>query len=158
MIAYDKLPRPLGLLVAAIVGALAVMVTVNVSAVSTTPNAAVYPFSLKTGASSTPVNPPADHTIMLIGTSTTAGDRGTGFVSLEHASGQFLEWTGLNSVNAGGAPTITGGFSGTAGTHIVQIDFNSGGPGVFINVNSADTFVVTNTNSFSVTGSVLMIY
>ena len=158
MIAYDKLPRPLGLFVAAIVGALAVMVTVNVSAVSTTPNAAVYPFSLKAGASSTPVTPPVDHPIMLIGTSTTVGDRGTGFVSLEHASGIFLEWTGLNSVNAGGPPTITGGFSSAAGTHIVQIDFNPPSHAVFIDVNSADTFVVTNTNTFSVTGMVLMIY
>ena len=154
----NRFSRPLSLLVAAIVGALAVMVTVNVSAVSMTPNAALYPFSLKAGASSAPVTPPADHPIMLIGTSTTVNNRGTGFVTLEHASGTFLEWTGLNSVTTGGPPTITGGFSGTAGTHIVQIDFNSGGVGVFINVNSADTFVVTNTNSFSVTGSVLMIY
>ena len=151
----NRFSLPLSLLVAAIVGALAVMVTVNVSAVSTTPNAALYPFSLKSGASSTPVTPPVDHPIMLIGTSTTVGDRGTGFVSLEHASGTFLMWTGLNSITTGGPPTITGGFTGTAGTHIVQIDFMGG---VFINVNSADTFVVTNTNSFSVTGSVLMIY
>jgi hypothetical protein len=86
----------------------------------------VITYSLGPGDSEL-IQVPVDQAVFIIGTNTTRDDHGTGFISLEASlndpgNGPFLEWSGLNSTS-GGAPTLTGGFSGTEGTTMVKIDF-----------------------------------
>jgi hypothetical protein len=83
------------------------------------------------GADSPLIQVPVDQPIFIIGTDTTSGDRGTGFISLEAAltgaSAPFLEWSGVNSTTSNtGPPTLTGGFSGALGTKMVAMDFDGG--------------------------------
>jgi len=100
----------------------------------------VIPYALAAGASSAPITPAVDRPVLIIGNNITAGDRGTGQITLEHPTGAFLEWSGLNSTT-GGAPTATGGFSAAAGTKMLAIDFAGD---VTLQVASADTFVIHN--------------
>lgn len=108
-------------------------------------------YTLDPGASLV-ITPPASVPVLLIGTCITPGDRGVGQVSLLRLPGQFLEWVGLNSPASG---TISKGFSGIAGTRIIQIDFNGQ---VLLEVGPADTFRVRNASSGVRTGSVTMIF
>jgi hypothetical protein len=128
------------------------------SATQNAPNAMAVPYSLASGATSSPITPAVDTPVFVIANSSTDGDRGVGSMSLEHASGLFLEWSGLSSVTVSGAPVITGGFTSAAGTKMLQIDYETSTTGVWLIVDSADTFAVKNDNSFSVTGSVTIIW
>jgi hypothetical protein len=114
------------------------------------PSGRVIPFDLAPGASSAPITVKANQPVFVIGTTTTTGDRGTGYMSVLHISGQFLEWTGMNSTQ-GGAPTPAGGFSGAGGTTMITIDF---GAKVSIQVADADRIFVHNGAAGEQTGSV----
>ena len=149
---YNQLSRLASLLVAAFIITLTLIVTQHVAAVGTTPNAAFINYNLAGGAKSAPITPAANQATLVMGTCTTPGFRGVGFVTMERSPGLFLQWVGLNSNNNG---TITQGFSGTAGTQIVQIDFDGF---AFLEVNTTDTFVVHNTGSAARAGNVLMIF
>jgi len=149
---YSKLSRLASLLLAAFVITLTLVITQHVAAVGTTPNAAFVNYNLAAGAKSAPITPVGNQSVLVMGTCLTLGDRGVGSVTLLRVPGNFLEWVGLNSPTNG---TITQGLSNTAGTQIVQIDFSGG---VFIEVNTADTFVVHNTASAARTGNVLLIF
>jgi hypothetical protein len=71
-------------------------------------------------------------------------------MSLEHASGSFLEWTGVNA-SEGAAPTLAGGYTSVAGTNMITIDYSGN---VALQVADADHFVVHNASGGERTGSV----
>jgi hypothetical protein len=105
-------------------------------------------YNLSPGQSSPAIPVAADRPVFVIGNNTTSGDRGTGFISLEHPAGAFLEWTGLNSPNSG---TTTSGVSSTPGATMLQIDFAGK---VTLQVASPDSFVIHNAAAFAETGAV----
>jgi hypothetical protein len=149
----SKVSRSVRLLLAAIVALLTVAVLVPATRATTlTANAATINYSTAAGANSVPFTPIADKPVLVMGIQDSVGYRGVGFVYLLHVSGAFLEWTGLESP---ASAAITSGFSATAGTHIVYLDYSHL---VDIRVNSADTFVIHNANTITQTGSVTLIW
>ncbi|HKB89983.1 MAG TPA: hypothetical protein VKC60_05635, partial [Opitutaceae bacterium] len=81
--------------------------------------------------------------------------RGVGQVTMLHVPGSFLEWVGLEGPNSVAPSTITSGFSGTVGTHIVFLDFAQL---VDIQVGSPDAFRVHNAAGVERFGSVTIIW
>lgn len=140
------------LLTAAAVATLTLMIVVHAAAVALTPNAAFTSYSLASGTASAPITPAASQSVLVMGTCTTSGYRGVGQVAMLHIPSSFLEWTGLNSPSNG---TVTSGYSGTAGTKIVQIDW---GGGVYLEVANTDSFEIVNTSTITRTGNVTMIW
>jgi len=115
----------------------------------------VFFYHLAAGASSAPITVSGDLPVFVIGTNTTPGDRGTGFISLENGLGQFLEWSGVNSTTtSGGPPTLTGGFNGAVGTKMLAIDFNGL---VTLQVAGANSFVVHNASGIEQEGLVWLL-
>jgi len=118
------------------------------------PSGIVIPYTLLAGQSSAPITPSPDRPVLVIGNNTTPGDRGTGSMTIEHAPGGFLEWSGMNSTSSASAtPTLAGGFSSTNGTNMINIDFTGV---VHLRVNNADSFVVVNTSATTQTGFIWM--
>ncbi len=87
-----------------------------------------------------------------MGVNTSIGIQGAGQATLSQITGGVIGWIGLESPPAA---TITSGFSGTAGDHIVYIDF---GQLVDIEVNSADTIRIHNGATAGRTGTVTLIW
>jgi hypothetical protein len=145
--------------VALVVGTLTLACMQRAVATVSAPGAVLYSFSLADGGNSSKITVAADRPVFVIANSTTPGDRGTAHMSLEHASGAFLEWSGLNSPNEDGPPTITGNFSGAAGTNMLQCDYwgPSTGLGLFLQISTADSFVVHNHTGAQATGYVLVL-
>jgi len=152
MIPIQKLPRAAVRTLAAVVTVITCVVVVNATQTITTPNAAFVTYSLAAGANSAPMTPIASRGVFVIGVNTTVGYRGVGQVSLLHIPGSFIEWTGLEST-AGSA--ITQGYSGTAGTHILYLDYSHT---VDIEVDSPDTIRIHNGGSVAHTGNVTFIW
>jgi len=73
-------------------------------------------------------------------------------VTLLHIPSSFIEWVGLNSTSSG---SITQGFSGAVGTHIVWIDFSQQ---VDVQVAGLNTIRVHNGAAFGRTGNVTRIW
>jgi hypothetical protein len=73
-------------------------------------------------------------------------------VSLLHIANYGMIWVGLEST---ASAAITQGLSGTAGDHIVWIDFNHK---VDIQVASVDTIRVHNGNNVTVAGNVTLVW
>jgi hypothetical protein len=117
-----------------------------------TANASSVNYNLAPGANSAVVTPTANVPILVMGVQTAVGFRGVAQVTLLRITGQFLEWTGLDST-AGAA--ITQGFSAAPGTKIVFLDFSHC---VAIRVNNADSFRINNACGVQATGSVKMIW
>jgi hypothetical protein len=149
---YPKMVRFGSLILAAVVATLTLSVVVHATQVITTPNAAFFTYSLAPGANSAPVTPVANQSVLVMGVQTASGYRGTGHVTLLHVPSSFLEWVGLESPSGA---AITSGFSGTAGTHIVFLDFIHS---VDIQVNTPDTFRIHNANTITMTGNVTLIW
>jgi hypothetical protein len=149
---YNKVRRFGSLILATVVAILTLSVMVHATQVITTPNAAFFSYSLAPGANSAPITPVANQSVLVMGTTTTFNFRGVGQVAMLHITGSFLEWTGLESISPS---TITSGFSGVAGTHIVFLDFSHQ---VDIQVNTADTFRIHNGASATRTGNVTLIW
>jgi len=140
------------LILAALVGTLTVAVAVQTTQVITTPNATFISYNLAADANSGAITPAENQAVLVMGVQTTIGYRGVGNVTLLHVPSSFLEWVGLESPSKA---TITSGFSGTAGTHIVYLDYSQE---VDIQVNSTDTFRIHNGSSAQRTGNVTMIW
>ena len=119
---------------------------------TTVPNKSVLHYSLAPGANSAAIRPVANVPVLVMGVCTSLGVRGVGQVSLLHITGSFLEWTGLESPFSA---SITNGFSGSAGTHIVYIDYSHQ---VDIQVASPDTIRVHNGSGAVRTGNVTLIW
>jgi hypothetical protein len=92
----------------------------------------------------------AETPIFIVANSTTPGDRGTGYMSLEHAQGGFLEWTGVNA-SRGAAPTLAGGYTSLNGATMITIDW---GGEVSLQVADADHFMVHNGSNSEQIGTV----
>jgi hypothetical protein len=140
------------LLLAGVVAIVALNVAVHATQTITTPNALKVAYNLAPGASSATVNPAENVPVLVMGVQNDLGYRGVGQVTLLHVPSSFLEWTGIESP---AAAAITSGFSGTAGTHIVYLDYSHL---VDIQVASTDTFLIHNANTISMAGVVTLIW
>ncbi|HEX5322932.1 MAG TPA: hypothetical protein VFW40_04040 [Capsulimonadaceae bacterium] len=147
-----KIVRPTIVMLAALIVILVAVSLQRAVAVTTAPNAAFVTYNLAANTNSAAITPPSNTSVLVMGSNTTSGFRGVGYVTLLHVPSNFLEWVGLNSTSSG---TVTQGFSGTAGTKIVQIDFSGL---VNLKVNNTDSFVVSNTATFANTGNVTMVW
>jgi hypothetical protein len=138
---------------AAVVAVLTFACTADAIQTTTTPNTSIITYSVAGGAFGPNWTPPSNTSVHLIGNCLTVGDRGVGEVALIHIPGSFIEWAGVNSPANG---TVTSGFSGSTGTHIVQIDF---GGSVWIEVGSTpDTVRVHNTADSARAGTTTWIW
>jgi hypothetical protein len=140
------------LLLAVVVVVLTSTIALHAAQTITTPNEATLTYSVAAGANSAAVTPASNTPVLVQGVQTALGFRGVGFVSMLHIPSSFLEWTGIESPSGA---AITSGFSGTAGTHIVYLDFSHL---VDIQVHSTDSFVVHNANTETQTGEVTLIW
>ena len=87
------------------------------------PTRVSFAYDLAPGATSAPITVPANIPVSLMGIQTVSGFRGVGQASLLSipGAGGFIEWVGLHST---ASAAITQGFSGTAGTPILFIDWS----------------------------------
>ncbi len=148
----SRLSRVSVLFLAGVVAVVALNVGVHATQTITTPNASKVAYNLAAGASSAAVNPAESVPVLVMGVQTDLGYRGVGQVTMLHIASSFLEWTGIESP---AAAAITSGFSGTAGTHIVFLDYSHL---VDIQVASTDTFIIHNANSIPMAGVVTLIW
>lgn len=148
----SRFSRLYTLLLTGFVAVIALSVGVHATQTVTTPNAAKVTYNLAAGASSSAVNPAESTPVLVMGVQNNLGYRGVGQVSMLHIAGSFLEWTGIESP---ASAAITSGFSGTAGTHIVYLDYSHL---VDIQVASVDTFIIHNANTIAMSGVVTMIW
>ena len=140
------------LLLAAVVAMVALSISMHATQTITTPNAAKVTYNLAAGASSTAVTPVESVPVLVMGVQNNLGYRGVGQVSMLHVPSSFLEWTGIESP---ASAALTSGFSGTAGTHIVYLDYSHL---VDIQVASTDTFIIHNANTIAMSGVVTLIW
>jgi hypothetical protein len=140
------------MLLAGVVAILTLAVVAQATQTITTPNAAFVSYNLAAGANSAAIFPAANQSVLVMGTCTTLNFRGVGHVTMLRIPGSFLEWVGLEST---AGSSITEGFSGVAGTHIVYLDFSHQ---VDIEVNTTDSFRVHNGSPAVRTGNVTLIW
>ena len=133
---------------ATVVAIITSMVVANATQTITTPNAAFISYNLAAGATSAPITPVTNRSVLVMGCSTTGG---VGQVSLLHVPGGIV-WVGLESYYPA---AIIQGNSSTAGVHIVYINFNHK---VDIQMASADTIRVHNGDSVTRDGNVTLIW
>lgn len=148
----SKLSRLSTLLLAGFVAVVALNVGLHATQTITTPNASKVTYNLNAGTSSTAVNPQENVPVLVMGVQNNLGYRGVGMVTMLHVPSSFLEWTGIESP---ASAAITSGFSGTAGTHILYLDYSHL---VDIQVASTDTFAIHNANSIAMSGVVTLIW
>ena len=148
----QKFSRPGVILLATVVAIITSMVAANAAQTFTTPNSAFISYSLAASANSAAITPATNRSVLIMGCCTTV--TGVGHVSLAHFPSTGMIWAGLESYH-GSPSTITSGFSGTAGTHIVYID---GDDGVDIQVAGADTIRVHNGAAATRAGNVTLIW
>jgi hypothetical protein len=148
----SKARRLTTLFVTGIVLALTTAVVGKATQVISTPNASFISYSLGAGASTGFITPVANQAVLLMGTQTTVGYRGVASATLLHVPASFIEWVGLESTAGAG---ITQGFSGTAGTHILFLDFSHQ---VDVRVASADSILIRNGSSGVRTGNITLIW
>jgi hypothetical protein len=131
-----------------------VALTIGMHATQTisTPNASKLSYNLAGGASSAAVTPAESVPVLVMGVQNNLGYRGVGQVSMLRVPSSFLEWTGIESP---ASAAITSGYSGTAGTHIVYLDFSHL---VDIQVESTDTFIIHNASTIQMAGVVTLIW
>ena len=146
----QKSSRPLVVLLATVVAIITSIVVANATQTITTPNAAFISYSLATGANSAPITPVTNRSVLVMGCCTTV--LGVGQVSLQHIPSTGMQWVGLESYSGA---AITQGFSSTAATHIVSIDFFHQ---VDIRVASIDTILIHNGSAATRAGNVTLIW
>jgi hypothetical protein len=140
------------LLLAAFVAVVALNIGMHATQTISTPNASKISYNLAAGASSTTVNPAENVPVLVMGVQNNLGYRGVGQVTMLHVPSSFLEWSGIESP---ASATITSGFSGAAGTHVLYLDYSHL---VDIQVESTDTFIIHNANSIAMAGVVTLIW
>jgi hypothetical protein len=119
----------------------------------------VVPYNLTPGADSAPISVPLDTPVFVIGNSTTVGDKGTGFISLERAiaptSVPLLEWSGISSPTNNTTPgQVVGGFPAANGATPDMVSIDTLGK-VTLRVTTDDQhFVVHNASAVPQTGFV----
>ena len=148
----QKSSRPLVILLAAVVVIITSMVVANATQTITTPNAVKITYNLAAGANSAAITPVPNTSVSVMGCCTTNTDLGVGQVSLI-SSGGVIRWVGLEGPSSA---AITSGGSGTAGTHIVFIDFDH-----LIDIQVAgvgSTILIHNGESVTRAGNVALIW
>jgi hypothetical protein len=149
----QKISRPGVILLATVVAIITSMVAANATQSLTTPNAAFVSYNLAPSAKSAPITPATNRSVLVMGCCTTSPYQGGGQVSLLHFPSFAIEWFGLETTTSA---TITSGFGGTAGTHIVWLDTQHV---VDIQTASADTILIHNPSvSATVAGNVTLIW
>jgi hypothetical protein len=148
----EKHNQWVGVTLAVVVAAVTLTVMAHAVQTVTTPNSTNFTYNLAPGAYSAAITPASSQPVLVMGVQNNLGYRGVGKVMMLHVPASFLEWSGLESP-AGAA--ITSGFSATAGTHIVYLDFSHR---VDIQVASPDTFRVHNGNTVQMAGKVTLIW
>ena len=148
----QKFSRPGVILMATVVAIITSIVAANATQTITTPNAAFVSYSLAPGANSAPITPATNRSVLVMGCCTTSGATSIGQVSLLHIPSTLIEWVGLESP---ASATITSGYSSTAGTHIVYIDYAHL---LDIQVASKDTIFVHNGYSATLAGNVTLVW
>jgi hypothetical protein len=118
----------------------------------TVPNAANAFYNLAPGGITGAIAVSPNVPVHVMGVCLTLGFRGVGQVSLLSIPGSFLEWVGLEST---AGSTITQGFSGVTGTHIVFLDFAHQ---VDVEVNNSTSIRVHNTSTGVRSGRVTLIW
>jgi len=146
----EKSSRWVAVVLATVVAIITSMVVANATQTITTPNAAFISYSLAAGANSAAITPATNRWVLVGGSCTTIG--GVGQVSLQHIPSTGMQWVGLESYSGA---AITQGFSSTAGTHIVSIDFFHQ---VDIRVASIDTILIHNGSAATRAGNVTLIW
>ena len=152
----QKFSRPGVILLATVVAIITSMVVANATQTITTPNAAFFSYSLAPGANSAAITPVTNRSVLVMGCCPFSG--GVGQVSLLHRTSPSagITWTGLESACGGSCTSaITQGFSTTANTHIVYIDFVHV---VDIKAASADTILIHNGDSITEAGNVTLVW
>ena len=138
---------------ATVVAIITSIVAANATQTITTPNAVKITYSLAAGASSAVITPATITSVLVMGCCTTPNTTaGVGQVSLQHIPSTGMQWVGLESYSGA---AITQGFSSTAGTHIVSIDFFHQ---VDIRVASIDTILIHNGSAATRAGNVTLIW
>ena len=145
----QKSSRPGVILMATVVAIITSVVVANATQTITTPNAAFVSYNLAAGADSAAITPAASRSVLVMACSVTDG--GLCHFTLFRRPSVFLEWVGFSSPGSG---TIGGG-SLTPGTHIAYIDLLFQ---VDIRMASADTILIHNGRSSTVTGNVTLIW
>jgi hypothetical protein len=135
---------------ATVIAILTTMVVANATQTITTPNAAFISYNLAAGASSAPITPATNRSVLVMGCCTTAGFLGQ--ATLLHIPSHGMVWAGYDWLH--GAVVV--GSSGTAGTRIVNLD----GQSLDIQVASADTIRIHNggTTAGTLAGNVTLIW
>ncbi len=120
---------------------------------TTVANATTFGTNVNAGTSGTVFTPPANLPVMVIACQTNTGNVGSSEMTVVNSAGfdNELVWSGLES-NAGG---VTAGFSPTAGTHIIFIDFAHQ---VDLQVNNGTSFKIHNGSSVTQRVVVTMIW
>jgi hypothetical protein len=116
------------------------------------PHKTVINYSLVPGANSAAITPAPNVPALVMGVCTSLDFRGVGQVTLLHIPRSFIEWAGLEST---AGASITQGFSGFVGTHIVYIDYSHQ---VDIQVASPDTIRVHNASGALRTGKLTLVW
>jgi hypothetical protein len=150
----QKLARPAGVLLAALVFILTVAVVGHALQAVTIPNTTLLSYNLAPGGFMVMTVPAIDQPVLLMGTTTTVGVRGIGQVSLMRVSAApaYLEWVGLHSPNP---VSFASGFSAAAGTLIAYLDVTHL---VRLEVHNATQVRVRNTAAAVRAGNVKMIW
>ncbi len=148
----SRFSRAYTLLLTAGVALTTLSVGMHATEAASTPNAARVKYNLAGGASSGTLTPASSTPVLVMGVQNSLGYRGVGQVAMLHVPSSFLEWTGIESP---ASAAITSGFSGTAGTHIVYLDYSHL---VDIQVASTDTFLIHNANTITMAGAVTLIW
>ena len=118
----------------------------------TTPNSTILPYSLGPLGASVAITPPANTSVLMMGTNTNTTNFGIGTVTLVHIPGTMIRWVGLESPPIA---TITQGGSTVTGTHVVYLDYNHN---VSVQIVSADQIFVVNTSAINQTGTLKEIW
>jgi len=150
---HQKLARPAGILLAALVLILTVAVVGQALQTLKVANATLISFNLAPGAISAPITVPvADQSVLVMGATTTGNFRGVGHVSLLRASADpaQLSWVGV-----GPSTAIAMGYGADEGRFIVFLDFANQ---TRLEVQSATQFRVRNAATTARTGNVKIIW
>jgi hypothetical protein len=148
----SKIRRYATLSLAFAVATLTVAIVGKAAQTVTVPNAANITYNLAAGAYSGAITPAANQAVLMIGSQTAVGYRGVASATILHVPSSFIEWVGLESP---ASASITQGFSGTSGTHILYLDYPHL---VDVQVASPDTIRIHNGNSINMTGNLELIW
>src|SRR5262249_47429418 len=147
-----KSSRWAAMLLATVVAIITCLAVANATQTITTPNAVKITYNLAASTSSAAITPASNTSVLVMGCCTTSGDVGVGQVSLVRIPSTLLDWAGYEPYSP---MAFTGGFSLTAGNHIVYID---GSHLVDVGSASVDTIRIHNGSAGVRAGNVTLIW